>query len=169
MRTEFGIRKLEVRIPSSEFPILAVCSMKIRSPALMSLGGFLGASLMRSWMSRLDYKAIFFDRGVDPTHPACCGRKIFVFWHEYILFPIFLESLTSVAVLLSRHGDADVLTHLISHFRLNAVRGSTQRGGTAATRELARKGSHMHLVITPTGPAGRAVAWPSGRSTWPRN
>jgi lysophospholipid acyltransferase (LPLAT)-like uncharacterized protein len=132
----------------------AYCPMKIRSPTLMSLGGFLAATMMRSWMSRLDYKAAFFDRRVDPGHSTCSGRKIFVFWHEYILFPIFLESLTSVAVLLSRHGDADVLTHLVSHFRLNAVRGSTRRGGMAATRELTRKGGRMHLVITPDGPRG---------------
>jgi lysophospholipid acyltransferase (LPLAT)-like uncharacterized protein len=109
---------------------------------------------MRLWMSRLDYKAVFFDRRVDPTLSASYGQKIFIFWHEYILFPIFLQSFTAVAVLLSRHGDADILTHLISHFRVHPVRGSTQRGGTAAIRELFRTAGRMHLVITPDGPRG---------------
>jgi lysophospholipid acyltransferase (LPLAT)-like uncharacterized protein len=128
--------------------------MKIRAPGLMRLGGFLAATLLRAWMNRLDYKAVFFDRGVDPSRRACRGKKIFVFWHEYILFPIFLESLTSAAVLVSQHGDADVLTHLVSHFHLKVIRGSTRRGGTIATRELARIGNDTHLVITPDGPRG---------------
>jgi lysophospholipid acyltransferase (LPLAT)-like uncharacterized protein len=120
----------------------------------MSLGGLLIATLLRSWMSRLDYRAVFFDRGVDPSLRSCRGPKIFVFWHEYMLFPVFLESLTSAAVLVSQHADADMLTHLVSHFGLKVIRGSTRRGGMAATREMVRKGSDTHLVITPDGPRG---------------
>ncbi len=128
--------------------------MKIRSRALMSLGGLLGTGLIRAWMSTLDYKAALYDPSLDPASPECRGRKVFILWHEYLLFPICLQSLSDVAVLLSRHGDADILSRLASQLRLHAVRGSTRRGGEAAVRELLRESGNMHLVITPDGPRG---------------
>ncbi len=102
-----------------------------------------------------------------PRVGAAAGRRFFVFWHEYILFPVFLESLTSAAVLVSRHGDADALTHLVSHFHLKVIRGSTRRGGAAATLEMVRKGAAATWSSPPTAPAARAAAWRWGRCSWP--
>jgi hypothetical protein len=105
-------------------------------------------------MGTLDYRASLVDPGLDPASPECRGRKLYVLWHEYLLFAICLHTVSDVAVLLSRHRDADILSHLASQLRLHAVRGSTRRGGTAAVRELLREGGNGHLVITPDGPRG---------------
>jgi hypothetical protein len=128
--------------------------MKIKSPTLAALGGLLGASVARAWMRTLDYKASLSDAGLDPASPQCRGCKLFLFWHEYLLFPFFLHSLSHVTALLSRHGDADILSRLLYQFRLKAVRGSTRRGGVAALLQLLRQKEIMHLAITPDGPRG---------------
>ncbi len=128
--------------------------MKIESPLLNKLGGLLGATAIRWWMGTLDYKVAYFDRGVDPVYPECRGQKIYIFWHEYILFPIYLRGHCNLAMLLSRHRDAEILSYAAYHLGFDFVRGSTNRGGVGAIRELLRKSRAMHLTITPDGPRG---------------
>ena len=127
--------------------------MKINIPFLNKVGGLLGATAIRQWMSTLDYKAALYDGAVDPAYPSR-GQRIYVFWHEYILFPIYLRGHCNLAMLLSRHTDAEILSHAAYHLGYDFVRGSTNRGGTAALRELLRKSRNMHLTITPDGPRG---------------
>jgi lysophospholipid acyltransferase (LPLAT)-like uncharacterized protein len=118
------------------------------------LGGLLGTAAVRSWMSTLDYKAVFYDRAVDPAVPECGGQKIYLFWHEYMLFPFYMRGHCNLAMLLSLHRDAEILSRAAYHMGFDLVRGSTRRGGVAAIRELLRKSRKMHLAITPDGPRG---------------
>ncbi|OHB67236.1 MAG: hypothetical protein A2V70_00590 [Planctomycetes bacterium RBG_13_63_9] len=128
--------------------------MKLHSTFLDKLAGLLGAAAIRSWMSTLDYKAAFYDRSVDPALPDCRGQKIHISWHEYLLFPIYLRGHCNLSMLLSRHRDAEILSHAARHLGFDFVRGSTNRGGVTAIRELLRKSRKMHLTITPDGPRG---------------
>jgi hypothetical protein len=57
-------------------------------------------------------------------------------------------------MLVSQHQDAEILEHAAKFAGLDAVRGSTSRGGTAALRELIKRGNGMSLAITPDGPRG---------------
>lgn len=129
-------------------------TLKLDHPLINKLGGLLGAAAIRAWMSTLDYKVGFYDRGVDPAFAGCPGQRIYIFWHEYILFPIFLRGHCNLSMLLSRHRDAEILSHVAYHLGFDFVRGSTNRGGVAAIRELLRKSRKMHLTITPDGPRG---------------
>lgn len=128
--------------------------MKIKAPWVHQLGGFLAAHAVRGWMSTLDYQGAFYDPAVDPAHSACQGQKIYVFWHEYILFPFYLRGHNNLAMLLSRHQDAEMLSHAAHHLGYEFVRGSSRKGGAAALRELLRRSGRMHLAITPDGPRG---------------
>lgn len=128
--------------------------MKLDHPLLTRLGGMLAAAAVRSWMGTLDYKGAFYDEAIDPAMPECRGQKIYIFWHEYILFPIYLRGHCNLAMLLSRHRDAEILSHAAYHLGFDFVRGSTNRGGVTALRELLRKSRRMHLAITPDGPRG---------------
>jgi lysophospholipid acyltransferase (LPLAT)-like uncharacterized protein len=128
--------------------------MKIRSSLLNNIGGLLMASTVRRWMGTLDYKGLYYDPLVDPVNPACQGNKIYVFWHEYILFPLALRGNCNLAMLLSQHQDAELLSRVARHLGFEFVRGSTRRGGRAALRELLRRSRRMHLAITPDGPRG---------------
>ena len=60
--------------------------MRLDSPWITNLGGLAGATAIRSWMSTLDYQVALYDRTIDPASPECQGQKIYLFWHEYILF-----------------------------------------------------------------------------------
>lgn len=128
--------------------------MKIKAPWVHRLGGFLAAHAVRGWMSTLDYQGAYYDPTVDTAHPDCTGQKIYVFWHEYILFPFYLRGNNNLAMLLSRHQDAEMLSHAAHHLGYEFVRGSSRKGGTAALRELLRRSGRMNLAITPDGPRG---------------
>jgi hypothetical protein len=139
--------------------------MSVRKSFLIGLGGLLGTAAVRAWMGTLDYKVAYYDPAVDPALPECQGQKIYLFWHEYILFPFSQRGHCNLAMLLSRHRDAEVLSRAARHMGFEIVRGSTRRGGVAAIRELLRKSRHMHLAITPDGPPAPA-ACPAPRSTF---
>ena len=116
--------------------------------------GFLGATAVQQWMSTLDYRVAYYDPSVDPTHPDNRDQRIYVFWHEYILFPLYLRGHCNLTMLLSRHRDADVLARVAYHLGFDCVRGSTLRGASSAVRELLRRSHRGNLTMTPDGPRG---------------
>lgn len=128
--------------------------MKISSPLLAKAGGLLGATAIRAWMATLDHRVAYYDPTVDPVHPGWEGQKIYIFWHEYLLCPITFRGHCNLALLLSRHRDAEILSRAAHHLGFDCVRGSTARGGAAAVRQLLAKGRGMSLAITPDGPRG---------------
>ncbi|MEX2142055.1 MAG: lysophospholipid acyltransferase family protein [Pirellulales bacterium] len=128
--------------------------MKITSPFLHDLGGLLVSCAVRNWMSTLEYKCSFYDPTVDPVNHRFDGQKIFVLWHEYLLFPLYLRGNNNYTLLLSQHRDAEILTRTAYHMGFECVRGSTYRGGAAALRELMENSRGRNLAITPDGPRG---------------
>jgi lysophospholipid acyltransferase (LPLAT)-like uncharacterized protein len=127
--------------------------MKLESPFLNKLGGLLATAAVRKWIGTLDRRVAYYDAAVEPSLPSR-RKRIYIFWHEYILLPIYIWGHCNVAMLLSRHRDAEILSRVAFHLGYDFVRGSTNRGGTAALRELLAKSRHMHLTITPDGPRG---------------
>jgi lysophospholipid acyltransferase (LPLAT)-like uncharacterized protein len=119
----------------------------------MRWGGMLAAGGIRAWMSTIDVRAQFYDPSVDGIHLSDRPR-IYIFWHEYILLPLYLRGNCNLTMLLSKHRDADILYRLAYHMGFQCVRGSTYGGATEALLELSRKGRHMHMAITPDGPRG---------------
>lgn len=128
--------------------------MKIKSPLVAKAGGLIASSIVRTWMSTLDYRVVTYDPAVDPLHPACPSQMLYVFWHEYILAPLHMRGHCNLAMLISRHGDAEILSRAAMHMGFECVRGSTNRGGVAALREMFERSRHMHLTIVPDGPRG---------------
>jgi hypothetical protein len=86
--------------------------------------------------------------------PTYSGQKIYIFWHEYIMFPLYLRGHCNLTMLLSRHPDTDILTRTAYHMGFEFVRGSSNRGGVGALRQLLRRSGRMNLTITPDGPRG---------------
>lgn len=122
-------------------------------PLSMRWIGLLASQGIRAWMSTLEYRGLFYDRSIDTPYGTDQPR-IYVFWHEYILIPLYLRGHSNMAMLLSKHRDADVLDRVAYHMGFDCVRGSTNRGATAALLDMTRRGQHMHLTITPDGPRG---------------
>lgn len=128
--------------------------MKLESPLAIGAASLAATATIRRWMGTLDYRADFGDPTVDPVHPAYRGTKIYVFWHENILLPLFLRGHCNIAMLLSRHHDADILARVAVLMGFGVVRGSTFKGGSTALRELAGRADDENLTITPDGPRG---------------
>lgn len=124
-----------------------------RTPLWMRGAGLFAATGIRAWMSTLEYQALFYDPAVDPIH-GIGGQRIYVFWHEYILIPLYMRGHCNLTMLLSKHRDADILYRVAHHMGFECVRGSTHGGAAEALLELSRRGQHMHLAITPDGPRG---------------
>jgi hypothetical protein len=112
------------------------------------LGGLLSSAAIRLWMSTLDYRAACYDPAIDPAHSLNEGQKIYVFWHEYILFPFYLRGHCNLSMLVSQHRDADILFEAAKLLGFDLVRGSSFRGGSTALRELLRKSESLNIAIT---------------------
>jgi len=128
--------------------------MKLKNKTLIRAAGFLLSGTVPLWMSSLDYKVAYYDPVIDPAYANDGKRRIYIFWHEYILSLIYLRKHCNLAMLLSRHGDADILEQIAGMLGFSTVRGSTNRGGVQALREMLEKGRRLHLTITPDGPRG---------------
>ncbi len=84
------------------------------------------------------------------------GRNIILaFWHaQQLMIPIGYRG-TGSHVLISQHGDGEIIARIIARFGHEAVRGSSTRGGTGALRALIKLGrSGRDVVVTPDGPKG---------------
>ena len=133
--------------------------MKIKNPFLLKIGGFLVFAFSRMWMSlvrkRAWYPDIHLDPVVqdpDPEHPR---RRIYLFWHEYILFPFYLRGGCNLTMLLSQHADATMLYYAAKLAGFGVVRGSSRRGAAGALKEMMEVSKKReHLTLTPDGPRG---------------
>ncbi|HTP63943.1 MAG TPA: lysophospholipid acyltransferase family protein [Geobacteraceae bacterium] len=88
---------------------------------------------------------------------------IFVFWHSRLLMCPFAYRGTNLHVLISSHGDGELIADVMEGFGFRLVRGSSSKGGTEALREMVRLGrKNADIAITPDGPRGPAEVVKSG-------
>lgn len=119
----------------------------------IGLAGLVAAKGIHKYMGTLDYRALYYDQHADPAHrPAQPG--IYLFWHENILFPLYLRGHCHLSMLLSRHRDADILWHIGRLSGFGVVRGSTGNGGREALEQLVTLSRTQHITMTPDGPKG---------------
>ena len=128
--------------------------MKLKSPFAIGAWSLAATSVIRQWMATLDSRVDFADPTVDPVHPDYRGAKIYIFWHESILMPLYLRGHSNISMLLSRHWDANLLDRVAHMMGFGVVRGSSFHGGSAALRQLAERARTGNLTITPDGPRG---------------
>jgi len=82
---------------------------------------------------------------------------IYAVWHARILLLPLLYGRRAVCVLASRSRDGELVTRYVRRFGVEAVRGSSSRGGAAALRHLARwLAQGREVVVVPDGPRGPA-------------
>jgi lysophospholipid acyltransferase (LPLAT)-like uncharacterized protein len=125
--------------------------MKLRSPWLVQLIGFILAFCIRLWVGTLRYRVVSLDGG---EHPADYRRVRFIYalWHESILFPTNFRS--RIHVLVSQHADGELVNAVSRQLGYRVVRGSTNRGGSRALLQLCRASHDSHLLLVPDGPRG---------------
>ncbi|MDR3198629.1 MAG: lysophospholipid acyltransferase family protein [Planctomycetaceae bacterium] len=130
--------------------------MKITNPVFWKAAGLLGTALIRNWMGLIDFKAAFYDPELDPAFLHEKQRYIALFWHEYILCPLYLRRNTNVTMMLSRHNDAEIVGRIAKLSGLRCIRGSSFRGGAAAVKQFLEMPESLRniIAITPDGPRG---------------
>lgn len=80
---------------------------------------------------------------------------IFVLWHGRLLPLSYRHRGQGVVTLVSRSADGEYLTRVLEHWGYLSARGSSNRGGTTALREMVRHArAGRSLAITPDGPRG---------------
>ncbi len=133
--------------------------MSPRGP-LLALTPPLAALLVRLLATTLRLRV----SGVESLAPRWAAGEalIYAVWHGRILLVPWLHARLAatrgarpVTVLVSRSGDGEVVARYVSRFGLEAVRGSSSRGGGEAARALAtriRRGGDVAVV--PDGPRG---------------
>lgn len=105
--------------------------------------------LVRSWRVETDFPADWLARAQQGE------RVILAFWHNRQIGLLRVSSvLQPVSVLVSQHGDGEIITRIMSRFGVGAVRGSSTRGGTRALRAMISASRETNIAITPDGPVG---------------
>jgi len=102
---------------------------------------------------------------------------ILITWHGSLMMtPVGWPGPKPLHVLVSRHGDGEMVAHAMTRFGMVMVRGSTYRedrdrdkGGAAATRQLvALLKDGQAVALTPDGPRGPARSLSGGVITLAR-
>lgn len=97
-------------------------------------------------------------RGDVPEKLHAAGERfIYAFWHQRQVYFTWSHRGVEAAVLVSKSKDGEMIARTMELSRIDAVRGSSSRGGAAAAREMVdilRSG--RDVGITPDGPKGPA-------------
>ncbi len=81
---------------------------------------------------------------------------IMAFWHGRLLqMAPLLPRKGKFSVMISQHGDGELIARSVKPFGIDSVRGSSSQGGAAAFKELLRVTKRKEVaIITPDGPRG---------------
>lgn len=94
----------------------------------------------------------------EAPHALMSEGKPFIlaFWHgRLLMMPISVQRKTPVHVMISHHGDGEIIARTIKHWGQDSIRGSASKGAAAAIKQMLKvlkKGEVA--VITPDGPRG---------------
>ena len=135
--------------------------MKIRSQFLIKFAAWGLARLLRMISATVRYQMVESIPRSNPNDPECEINGIYAIWHDEVLMPITARTKIKrhtannrISALVSRHQDGSILTEFMKHFAIEAIRGSSSKGGASAIRQLLGSSEKSHIVITPDGPRG---------------
>lgn len=127
--------------------------MRIRSPRLIRLAGFLFASAMRTlfWTLRLDIRTA---RDANPYAASGAARFLYAVWHDSIVIAAFGGRHIRTVALTSHNRDGSFVASVLQAIGVPAVRGSTSYRGGNALRTILTAARDSDVVMTPDGPRG---------------
>ncbi len=88
---------------------------------------------------------------------------IYTFWHGNMLPLLWQHRKERVAILISEHGDGEIIARIAHSLGYHSVRGSTSRGGERAILGTVRElESGRDVAFTPDGPRGPRESFAPG-------
>ena len=126
--------------------------MKLTHPFIRRATGFFVTAFFRSLIGTIDFKWAFYDPEIDSY--IAKRKYILMFWHEHILAPLFFRRHSPVTMLLSQHGDADLVSQSAQFVGMKCIRGSSTHGAASALKQFVRLPEHDILAFVPDGPKG---------------
>ena len=88
---------------------------------------------------------------------------IYTFWHGTMLPLLWQHRKERVAILISEHGDGEIIARIAHSLGYHSVRGSSSRGGERAILGTARElESGRDVAFTPDGPRGPRESFAPG-------
>jgi lysophospholipid acyltransferase (LPLAT)-like uncharacterized protein len=100
-----------------------------------------------------------------PRRLLAAGRPfIGAFWHgRMMMIPLGWRRMARMHMLISAHRDGRIIADAVAYFGIDAIAGSTRRGGSAALRIMLKRLKEGDCVaITPDGPRGPAMSASTG-------
>lgn len=132
-----------------------------RLAALQRIAIMIGPPLLRALYATWRVRVVN-DGGWRALHAK--GQSfVFSLWHGELL-PLVIEHRNQgVRILISEHGDGEVIARIAQRLGLAAIRGSTTRGAARALLAMSdalAEGSE--IAVTPDGPRGPAHTYAAG-------
>jgi lysophospholipid acyltransferase (LPLAT)-like uncharacterized protein len=91
----------------------------------------------------------------DRDPPSLRGPVLYAFWHQTQLIPAWTHRDRGIGILISRHGDGELIARVVDRLGFHPVRGSTTRGGVPALKALVRElRGGRDVAVTLDGPRG---------------
>ena len=118
------------------------------------LASAFGSLLIRTWCAtwRIDEQPA---RAVRARRAAGPRGAVWIMWHSRILLGAATQADEGLHVLISMHGDGELIARTVAKMGFTPIRGSSSRGGREALTETVRvlkEGGHV--AFTPDGPRG---------------
>jgi lysophospholipid acyltransferase (LPLAT)-like uncharacterized protein len=122
-------------------------------PLLQSLAAFTGSLYIR--LVGNTSRVSWVNRAARDKLESTGDGFIYACWHGRQMFLLYLHENDNARPLISKSKDGDLIAKICRHFGLEAIRGSSSRGGLKAVLELkAALASGSRVGVTPDGPRG---------------
>lgn len=110
-------------------------------------------ALAATWREQWDGAEHIFG---DPASEKVARPSILSIWHRGLIGGSWIGRNRGLGVMVSEHGDGEMITEVIERFGFSTYRGSSTRGGARALLQMMRVPLETVLVLTVDGPRGPA-------------
>lgn len=134
--------------------------MKIRSRWISRIAAWLLVTGFRTLLATCRKIDVAPDSRLQIHQPTAVDqpeRFLLSVWHDELILPTFgahPQLRRQTCCLVSKHQDGGYLADAMTLLGYATVRGSSNKGGAAALKQLLDDTAEKHIVITPDGPRG---------------